>query len=671
MSATAGCAVWLLLAVAVRGDGVVLGHLTASGGADGDAFGGAVAIGEDWLVVSAPHADGPFGDCGAVTVFRREGLGWTEQAKLTASDAGAGDHFGGSLALDGDVLVVGARDDTGAAGEGAGSAYVFAWDGAGWCEQAKLVASDAAQGDSFGCSVGLDGGSVVVGAYASDSPAASSGAAYVFALEDDAWREQAKLTTGEPAKGQYFGCSVAIDGERIAVGARGENGIGAAHVFERSGESWTETACCVASDAVAGNYVGRRIALDGDWLVASASGDDPCGSAQVFHYDGSGWAEQAKLTVAWADELDHLACDVAIDGEDVILGAWGDDGAGTDAGCAYVFCREGDTWRQAGKLTVPDDPGGRLGSSVAVRDGCVVAGAAGGDDWPLVPGSATVFATGTRSLWRASSGQWSDPNHWTAGVPTGGTDATVEGPASVAVESGAVSARALTVGPEASLTAEAGAEIHLRGSLRIAATDPESVDLSRATVVFESLASGEEACCLEVAGRDLGPDPAGWSANFVLGSLVIGAGAAVRLVDDFDNVLADGEGEALYVTELVIAPEGRLDLNGLKLYYLNAGWGRELLVGDADLDGDVDRLDLLALRGSFGQAAPAGWRDGDCNGDGRIDSTDYLVMKDLLGSRSPGQPPVAPEPATGVLALLGAAMLARCRTPRGPSKRRR
>jgi len=167
--------------------------LTASDGGVNDYFGDAVSISGDYCVAGAGFDDDKGQDSGSVYVFHRTGTSWAQEAKLTASDGGAGDYFGSSVSISGDYVVVGARqeDDNGSA---SGSAYVFRRDGATatWTQQAKLVAADGASGDWFGHSVSVRGDMLVVGAVYDGDSGSSSGSAYVFHLDGatSTWTEE-------------------------------------------------------------------------------------------------------------------------------------------------------------------------------------------------------------------------------------------------------------------------------------------------------------------------------------------------------------------------------------------------------------------------------------------------------------------------------------------------
>ena len=128
-----------------------------------------------------------------------------QQATLAASDAGDGDDFGISVAIDKDTLVVGAGGEDPKDVINAGAAYVFTRTGTVWSQQAKLIAGDAAAGDRFGISVAISGNTAVVGAWLDDGVGADSGSAYVFARNGTVWTQQAKLTAGDTAGGDQFG----------------------------------------------------------------------------------------------------------------------------------------------------------------------------------------------------------------------------------------------------------------------------------------------------------------------------------------------------------------------------------------------------------------------------------------------------------------------------------
>ncbi|APR88448.1 Thiamin-phosphate pyrophosphorylase [Minicystis rosea] len=149
--------------------------LTAPDGTADDRFGFAVAVSGDTALIGAPS----WGTEGAAYVFVRSSSIWTQQQRLTASDAQVFDNFGNSVAFLGDTAVIGdyLDDDN---GDGSGSAYVFARSGSVWTQQQKLTAIDGSANDSFGMSVALSGDIVIIGAYGANG----KGAAYVFTQQE-------------------------------------------------------------------------------------------------------------------------------------------------------------------------------------------------------------------------------------------------------------------------------------------------------------------------------------------------------------------------------------------------------------------------------------------------------------------------------------------------------
>jgi prepilin-type N-terminal cleavage/methylation domain-containing protein len=371
--------------------------------ADGDAndyFGRAVAVDGDTLVVGAPQDDDKYTDSGSVYVFTRTGATWTQQAKLTAPDSAAGDHFGTAVAIDGDTLVVGAYGDDDK-GTNSGSVYVFTRTGGTWTQQAKLTAADGAATDRFGYAVAIDGDTVVVGAPYDDDKGADSGSAYVFTRTGGTWTQQAKLTAAGGAAGDWFGWAVAVDGDTVVVGApddaKGAKS-GSAYVFVRAGATWTQQAKLLAADGAAGDRFGWAVAVDAGTIVVGAlRADDEVrdsGSAYVFVRTGGTWTQQAKLTAADGAAYDRFGYAVAVDGDTVVVGAYGDDDKGTDSGSAYVFTRTGATWTQQGKLTAPDGAAGDwFGEAVAVDADTIVVGAYWDDDKGADSGSVWVLPT--------------------------------------------------------------------------------------------------------------------------------------------------------------------------------------------------------------------------------------------------------------------------------------
>ena len=217
--------------------------LVASDRAAGDQFGNNVSMTADGIrvAIGAHCADAGVVDAGAAYVFSRNGTAWTQEAKLVASDRAASDRFGISVSIagEGSRLIVGAYSGVTGAID-AGTAYVFSRNGVVWTQEAKLVADDRATQDYMGYSVSLvtDGSRVVIGAhYASRNGLANSGQIYIFVRSGSIWTQETKLSASDRAAGSLFGYPVSItgDGSRIVTGAwaaaAGAVDTGAAYVF--------------------------------------------------------------------------------------------------------------------------------------------------------------------------------------------------------------------------------------------------------------------------------------------------------------------------------------------------------------------------------------------------------------------------------------------------------
>jgi hypothetical protein len=375
-------------------------RLVATDGVATDVFGVYSAISGDTLVVGADHNTvGGFARAGAAYVFKRSPAGvWSLQQKITPSDPAVDKSFGHSVDIVGDTIVVGADRD-GGKGTDAGAAYVFTRTAGIWTQRAKLMASDGAAEDSFGTSVAISGGTIVVGAYLEDDKGMSAGSAYVFTGSGDAWTQQPKLTASDGAAFDYFGSSVDVDGGTIVVGAYGNDGVGAdvgsAYVFTRSGTSWTQQKILTASDGHASDQFGWPVAVSGGTIVTGAWADDDkapgAGSAYVYTGSGATWALQQKLYALDGAADDAFGNAVDVRGDIVAVGALGTDGAGSKSGSTYVYARNAGVWSQLPKATASDAAAGDVfGATVALSDDSLVV-CADGDTTGVGAGVGSVY----------------------------------------------------------------------------------------------------------------------------------------------------------------------------------------------------------------------------------------------------------------------------------------
>jgi hypothetical protein len=325
-------------------------RLDAFDGAPEDWFGRSVALAGDWLLVGAPRdITSGVADTGSAYLFRRVAAGWTFSRKLVPSDAVSDDGFGLALAFDGRRLVVSApgRDDGevdrggayawtllddgtlrfdgklvpasvpagGLAGialalqgdllamgapqatvqgrAGRGMVARFRWNGSAWAEIEPVIAADGATGDLFGNAVALspDGTRLAVGApgVRIDAMNGGAGAAYVFRLDAPVVQE-ARLLPAERQAGAGFGVAVALDDARLAVGASGEDIDGAAnrgrvHLWRRDAGAWAAAGTLEPADAIAQSFYGRSLSRDVGLLAVGG----PLRATAVNPAAGSAW----------------------------------------------------------------------------------------------------------------------------------------------------------------------------------------------------------------------------------------------------------------------------------------------------------------------------------------------------------------------------------------------
>jgi hypothetical protein len=361
----------------------------------------AVESGEPWTTPPLPLARATFAvrTEDAATAARtysveleRKG---TQVAYLKASNADAEDQFGRSVAVSGDTVVVGAfYEDSGAEGIDAddsnngssksGAVYVFDRDNSGAFQQTAYIKPDDTREDGqFGGAVDLDGDTLLVGAIGGNGSVSRGGAAYVFVREAGVWRQQAKLVPEDGVTDDWFGVTVALEGDLAIIGAP-DRSIGAVYVYERSGDTWTFAQRFTQDSPRSGSRFGAAISLHGDRLIVGAPEDPEVvsqgGAAYVFARTGGTFSQTHELRPSSSSAIDWFGYAVTGDDDLIVVGAPLKNGAGgLDIGSAYVFARNGSAWEQQRQL----GPGrehaeARFGSSVLIGpSGLLFVGAQG------------------------------------------------------------------------------------------------------------------------------------------------------------------------------------------------------------------------------------------------------------------------------------------------------
>ncbi|MDD2237206.1 MAG: MBG domain-containing protein, partial [Kiritimatiellae bacterium] len=317
--------------------------LYASDAAGSALFGQAVALDGDLALIGSPRESSSGSDAGAAYLFRRNQGGtnaWGQINKLMGSDTGASDHFGISVALRGNVALIGAEG----ARTNQGAAYVFERNAGGtnaWGEVVQLVADDGADSDLFGASVSIAGDLAVAGAVGHDATGSDAGAAYVYERDTagltNGWAQLAKLTVAGLSNENHFGTSVAADGDLILVGAPqsdgGTNNTGAAYLFQRvigGTNAWGLQQTLVADDGADGDLFGSSVSIAGDVALVGAQMNSStvlhAGAAYVFQRNAGGtnaWGLAQKMTPSTEVVSNFFGAAVSACGNSLLIGAPG------------------------------------------------------------------------------------------------------------------------------------------------------------------------------------------------------------------------------------------------------------------------------------------------------------------------------------------------------------
>ena len=356
------------------GPWIYSGLLTASDGHAQDSFGTAVAVSGDFVVVGSPHAHvGSNTDQGAAYVFHKSAAGWgsplTEVAELTSTDGANGAFFGNTVAISDDTIVVGAYGMNSSQGR----AYVFVKPPTGWAGTLNQAATlttlhPTTQGDWFGYSVAVAGDVVLVGAtWDSHWNPPGNGAAYIYLKPADGWAgtltQNATLTASDTTGD--FGTSVALSGDTAVVGSS-QNKV---YVFEKPGGGWADmiqTAELTDPGTVLYyDFFGLAVATNGDTVVVGApqttvGGHYQQGEAYVYAKPGAHWTNMpnanAKLlgtfAISYANSCD-FGFNAAVDGDTIaVSAATGGINQDGQKGAIYLFQKPVGGW--SGTLTSTD-----------------------------------------------------------------------------------------------------------------------------------------------------------------------------------------------------------------------------------------------------------------------------------------------------------------------------
>jgi hypothetical protein len=368
--------------------------------AAGDQVGTAVALSEGRLAVGAPAE----GAGGAVYVYRRVGLGWRQEARLTSRNPLLFDGFGSALALDGDVLAVGAPFDhedpqvSPPVESTGGLVYVFHRGGTAWRLEAVLDPGGG-RGGNFGAALSLADGILAVGAPANGTRGVDAGAVSIYRRTASGWSPDPLVTAPGGQPGNRFGSAVAVQGGTLAVGSPSAHvfqinqarfielaGDGAVDLFQSGASGWGLIARLPAP--LFQSRFGAALSLEGGTLAVGAPGSEQGPGGTVYLRTGPSWTSQGPSLSAPGAR--RFGAALALRGDELLIGAPGAGKAADPAGEIHLYRRTGAVWTVAGSLgaRMPAQ-GDEFGASLALgEDGTFAAGSPG----PLAGHSVNVFA---------------------------------------------------------------------------------------------------------------------------------------------------------------------------------------------------------------------------------------------------------------------------------------
>lgn len=374
--------------------------LSASGLEASTQFGLQLDLSGEVAVAGAIFDDLFFGgtNAGSARVYRYDGVAWQPEQALTGPAPFASQRFGIDVGIDGNRIIVGAGDaEPGCLADPdceTGAAFVFEYDGKSWELVDELLPSAGTPEDSFGSRVAIDGTRALVAAWEDTNENGTlAGAVYVYErvllFGAPFWFETAKLIPSDGAAFERFGSDVAVDGTRAIVGARLAD---AAYVFEDTPGGWIEVAKLEPPGAAGFGWFAHSVAISGDIAVIGApefSTSGGTGRAVVYErFDGFGWLPTAILTAFDAAPGDDFGNTVSIEGDQILVGARGDDDG---RGSAHLFWKVNGGWVQRAKLIASSGVAGdSFGQGVAIGNGLALVGAYF-DDVGLLVDRGSVF----------------------------------------------------------------------------------------------------------------------------------------------------------------------------------------------------------------------------------------------------------------------------------------
>ena len=610
-----------------------------------DEFGFSVAISGSTAIVGAPLDIDNGSVTGSAYIYQFDGNAWQE-TKITPSDGVGNEQFGYSVAISGSTAIVGAvlDDDN---GPSSGSAYIYQFDGNAW-QETKITPSDGVGNDQFGYSVAISGNTAIVGAIFDDDNGTSSGSAYIYQFDGNAWQETKKISASDAAASDFFGVSVAISGSEAIVGASFDDdngsGSGSAYIYNFGTVLNLET---------------NELTSDLSRAVSSAWAYDRLAVLNgAFNVDGIISFSQKPLTFIGVEDITTASSLMLVPASGTVFDnssdiantsqfAIGGDLIAPNSGTLFFsnlnLSTGGGLLQNSAQLIVQDSMVNDAGTAILSGEifaSDVQTNASGTN---LVARDTDVYCdyinNGTTKIHRGVLYIYGSLTNNGTLLGTVDTGPGVRGGGDEPVAGDGMSiSEDYTIGTEAALRMiDFGWTLSVGGNLDCAINDNTRFNMIDATIAMSGLGSNSQT--LELMSADLGATIDGLdplvAGNYPVGTIVVRTGTTVTLVDQRDNA-NDGQGtcEALYVENLLVQAGGTLITNGCPVYAMNSTIdgvvngeiepiGANTCSGDIfGNDGLVNIHDLLSLIAAWGTNDPTA----DINTDGIVNIHDLLVM---------------------------------------------
>ena len=424
--------------------------ISASDGANYTYFGsqGSVAIDGDYAVVGSYLADvNGINNAGAAYIYFWNGTNWIEQAKIYASNLAEEQHFGKSVAINGDRVVVGAIGTYST--NSLGQAYVFKRNESNWLEEAILTASDGVNRDAFGTDVEILNDEIIISA---NDQYSYKGAVYCFKFDGSSWVESQIISPTSSAGYKQFGKSLVFDESNLLVGCiddsySGFRMPGAVYAFAKEGGIWVQKSRILPDDNTIRVSFGTSVVLQNDVAVISDVDSTP---EKVYIFNKTDDTTWVQIDTLKSGSITHdmFGYDLGIDGEYILIGSQENSEASYEAGSVFVYKNNGNSWLfDENILPQGSEFMGEFGNGIACKDGRIIIGASLTTGFTSESGAAFIYMSPILTPGVITSttngGLWHEASTWIGGViPTSTDDVIIDGtvkynspwPASISLE---------------------------------------------------------------------------------------------------------------------------------------------------------------------------------------------------------------------------------------------